>query len=450
MESDPGAAKTGRELHMTPRGRRVIASLGPILLVAIAVGYLVLWLVARPPHQPTTRYMGEFFGAEAVLLLSMSLVLVTLLTPIEHAFGGLDHVGIWHRRVAVAGVLLLVPHLALVTSPPSQYTTTVGKGLGILAFLGLVFLALWALAPSLRAIRWSRFVRHLAGISHERWVTGHRLTGLFVAAAVAHAAIVDPVLHDSTLLRVTFLIIGSVGLAAYAYRELFARFVVPQYDYTVIDTERPNDTTLTVRLEPTRQQVSFVPGQFIFLSLGGPFGWQRHAFSVASAPSERILEVSIRSAGDFTRELHEELRSGTPAKATGPFGGFDYHLGGREQIWIAGGIGVTPFMSWIRSMDGSFDCNVAFYYSVAQEADALYLDEVHRAHEAHPTFDPHVVYANRDGLLTADKAMAGTSRGADVWVYMCGPPAMMTSLSEGFHKLGIPTNHIRWEQFNIR
>ena len=46
-----------------------------------------------------------------------------------------------------------------------------------------------ALAPSLRAAaprRWSRLVRHLARFSHERWLTGHRLTGLFVAAAMVH------------------------------------------------------------------------------------------------------------------------------------------------------------------------------------------------------------------------------------------------------------------------
>ena len=409
-----------------------------------------MWLVARPPSQPTNRYVGEFFGAEVVLLLSLSLVLTTLLTPIERAFGGLDRVGIWHRRVAVAGVVLLVPHVALVTSPPSPNATSVGMGLGVLAFVGLVFLALWALAPSLRATRWSRLLRHLAGLSHERWVTAHRLTGLFVAAAVVHGVIVDPVLRVSTALRVSFLTFACVGVAAYAYRELFARFVVPNYDYTVSDTERPNDTTLTVRLKPTQRQISFVPGQFIFLSLGGSFGWQRHPFSVASAPSDPILEVSIRSAGDFTRELHEELRPGTPAKATGPFGGFDYRLGGKEQIWIAGGIGVTPFMSWIRSIDATFDHIVTFCYSVNREAEALFLDEVQGAHQAHPSFVPHVFVTDRDGQLTAEKALAGRSPGSDLWVYMCGPPAMMTALSQGFQKLGIPASHIRWEQFNIR
>ena len=430
--------------------RRVIASLGPVLLIAIVVGYLVLWLVARPENLPTSRFFGELFGVEAVVLLSLSLVLMTLLTPIEHVFGGLDHVGLWHRRVAVVGVLLLVPHLALVTSPPSPYTTTVGKGLGSLALAGLVFLTLWAVAPSLRAIRWSRLIRHLAGLSNERWVSGHRLTGLFVAAAVAHGAIVDPVLHQSMPLRATYLIIGCIGVAAYAYRELFARFVVPNFDYTVIGTERPNDTTLAVRLEPTLQQISFVPGQFIFLSLGGAFGWQRHAFSVASAPSDRILEVSIRSAGDFTSELHEKLRPGTPAKATGPFGGFDYRLGGQEQIWIAGGIGVTPFMSWIRSMDESFDRNVDFYYSLAHKSDALYLDEIDSAHHDHPSFHPHIIDASTDGQLTPEKALGDKSPGSETWVYMCGPPGMMQAFSKGFHKLGIPTSRIRWEQFNIR
>lgn len=281
-------------------------------------------------------------------------------------------------------------------------------------------------------------------------MTAHRLTGLFVAAAVVHGVIVDPVLRVSTVLRVSFLVFACIGVAAYAYRELFARFVVPNYDYTVTDTDRPNDTTLTVRLKPTRRQISFVPGQFIFLSLGGSFGWQRHPFSVASAPSDPILQVSIRSAGDFTKELHEELRPGTPAKATGSFGGFDYRLGGREQIWIAGGIGITPFMSWIRSIDASFDRVVSFCYSVNQEADALFLDEIQGARQAHASFVPHVYFTDRDGQLTAEKAMAGRSPGTDVWVYMCGPPAMMTALSHGFQTLGIPASHIRWEQFNIR
>ena len=59
-----------------------------------------------------------------MFLLSCALVLTTLLSPIERAFSGLDRVAVWHRRVATAAVVLLVPHVALVISPPDPYDTS--------------------------------------------------------------------------------------------------------------------------------------------------------------------------------------------------------------------------------------------------------------------------------------------------------------------------------------
>ena len=429
---------------------RAAPNAGAAVLVVVAVGYSVLWLVARPTGEPTGRFIGEICGAEAVLLLSCSLVLATLLPPIERAFSGLDRVAIWHRRAATAAVLLLVPHLALVTSPPDPYATTLGHGLGDVALVGLLVVTVWALAPKQRAARWPGPVQRLARVGYERWLTAHRLAGLFVAVAVVHGALVDPVLHRSTVLRVAFLVVGVTGIVAYAYRELLARFVIPIYDYTVADIRRPNDTTVEVSLEPKGDRLRFHPGQFVVLAFGGEGGWQRHPFSVASSPSDPRLEVSIKAVGDYTRDLRARLQPGTPAKAAGPFGGFDYTRGGHDQIWIAGGIGITPFISWIRSLDADFERSVDFYYSVAHEADAVYLDEIRAAAASHPTLHAHVVDTERDGFLTAEKAANGRPRGADVWVYMCGPPPMMRALAKGFRGLGVPAGRVRWEQFDIR
>ena len=325
-----------------------------------------------------------------------------------------------------------------------------GHGLGDVALVGLLVVTVWALAPKLRAARWPGPVQRLARVGYERWLTAHRLAGLFVAVAVVHGALVDPVLHRSTVLRVAFLVVGATGIVAYAYRELLARFVIPIYDYTVADVRRPNDTTVEVSLEPKGDRLRFHPGQFVVLAFGGEGGWQRHPFSVASSSSDPRLEVSIKAVGDYTRDLRDRLQPGTPAKAAGPFGGFDYTRGGHDQIWIAGGIGITPFISWIRSLDGDFERSVDFYYSVAHKADALYLDEIQAAAASHPTLHAHVVDAERDGFLTADKAANGRPRGADVWVYMCGPPPMMRALAEGFRGLGVPAGRVRWEQFDIR
>jgi len=426
------------------------ATPGAAALIAVATLYPVVWILARPSGQPTSRFAAELCGAEAVLLLSCALVLATLLTPIERAFGGLDRVAIWHRRVATAGVVLLVPHVALVGSPADPYETGLGHGLGDVALLGILVVTLWALAPKLRAARWPGPIRALARTSYERWLTAHRLAGLFVAVAVVHGAIVDPVLHRSTPLRVLFLVVGGVGVAAYLYRELIARYVIPIYDYTVAEVRRPNDSTIEVSLEPVGKQLSFTPGQFVVLAFGGENGWQRHPFSIASAPRQHRLEVGIKAAGDYTNTLRERLRAGTPAKLAGPFGGFDYRRGGDDQIWIAAGIGIAPFLSWIRSLDENFDRTVDLYYSVAAKSDALDLDELTAAAASHPTLRPHLVVTEQHGLLTAAETLNGRPRGADVWIYMCGPPPMMKAFEHGFRDLGIPPGRIRWEQFDVR
>jgi predicted ferric reductase len=429
---------------------RIAPNAGAIVLVGIAIGYVALWLVARPQHAPTGRFLAELCGAEALFLLSCSLVLATVLSPVERAFGGLDRVAVWHKRVATTAVLLLVPHVALVTSKPDPYETSLGHALGDVALVGLLALTVWALAPKLRAARWPGPIQRLARVSYERWLTAHRLTGVFVAVAVVHGALVDPVLHDSDVLKATYLVVGGIGIAAYLYRELLARFFIPVHDYYVAAVNRPNETTIDISLEPVRAPIVFAPGQFIFLAFGGVGAWQRHPFSIASAASDRQLEVSVKAVGDYTRDLYDMLKAGTPAKVAGPFGGFDYRHGGQDQIWIAGGIGVTPFLSWIRALDDGFDRTVDFFYSVAHESDALYRDEIEAATEVHPTLHMRVLDAERDGRITAEKAMNGRQPGVDVWVYMCGPPPMMTSLADGFRRLGIPASRVRWEQFNIR
>src|SRR5262249_52939872 len=111
---------------------------------------------------------------------------------------------------------------------------------------------------------------------------------------------------------------------------------------------------------------------------------------------------------------------------------------------------IRPFLSWIRALDDAFDRSVDLFYSVAHEADALHLDELEAAGARHPSLRPHLVSTDRDPLLTADLALAGAPRGGDVWVYLCGPPPMMTALARGFRGRGVPASRVRWEQFDIR
>jgi predicted ferric reductase len=431
-----------------PHGRtRVI---GVWALGAVAGANVVLWIAARPGGQPDGRYVGELLGAEAVLLFACSLVLMTLLGAVERAFGGLDRVVIWHRRTAVAGAVLLVPHVALATSAAIPAVSAAGVALGDIALVGIAFLVVWALAPSLRAARWPGVIRRLAGASYERWLTAHALTGLFVAAAVAHGAIVDPVLHRSRVLLVAFVVTGVVGLGAYLYRELLASRVVSSHAYRIGAARRVGDTALEVGLDPVGEPLRFSPGQFVVVSFGGLGSWQRHPFSVTSSPSQPRLELAVKAAGNYTAEMYDRLHPGLPARVVGPFGGFDYRGGGRDQVWIAGGIGITPFVSWIRSIDGDFDRSVDLYYSVARPADALYRDEIEAAAAGRRTLRVHVRATDDEGHLMIQDVVSDAADRQGLWVYMCGPPAMMKGFEKGLRRSGVPASQIRWENFQVR
>ena len=176
-----------------------------------------------------------------------------------------------------------------------------------------------------------------------------------------------------------------------------------------------------IALDAVRTSVAFTPGQFIVLAFGGPTGWERHPFSISSAPSDRRLEVTVKASGDYTGAP----RGCAAGRRTGEGGRAVRRLrlspGGPEQIWIAGGIGVTPFMSWLRSLDDAFDRDVEFFYSVREPGEAVYRDEIEAAVERHPSIRTHFVFTDTDPMLTAEDVLLSVPAGSAPWIYMSGP-----------------------------
>jgi predicted ferric reductase len=423
--------------------------LGVVIGTVIAVLYMVLWVVARPADIRIMSYIGEILGVEAIVFMSWSLVLATVLPGLEAAFGGLDRQAIWHRRTALIGVTLAFLHQLL--TEPNRSSSPFGATLGSIGFYGLLALIAWALlSPTSWAARWGGPLGWVARIGYDRWLSIHRLTGVFVVIAMVHGKVADPTLPGSQLLNVTYLVICGVGTAAFLYRELVMRFILLRAEYRVAKVDRPNARTLVVDLEPRAAPLRFVPGQFVYVDFANN-GWHPHPFTIASGLSSRTLQLAIRDSGAETHALYGALQSGSTVRVGKPHGQFDYHGGGVHQVWIAGGIGITPFISWIRSLDDAFDHEVDFFYTVADEHDALFLKEIQAAAARHPSLRVHLVASDRDGLLTSDQiAKTAPSPLEQVWVYMCGPAPMMDSFAQRFRQLGVPRQHIFWEEFAVR
>src|SRR5665647_1775158 len=132
-----------------PRARFVAREVGPATIAVLVAGQGILWVVAQPAGEPTRRYVGQLLGAESILLLSIGLVLISTLPWVEEWFDGIDRAAIWHRRVAITGLALLVPHVLLSSSP---HGTALGGPLGAIGAIGLVALALWAILPRWQAV----------------------------------------------------------------------------------------------------------------------------------------------------------------------------------------------------------------------------------------------------------------------------------------------------------
>lgn len=433
---------------------------GPVSIWALVVGLAALWLLARPAGQDSASYAGQLLGAEAVLLWSIGLVLISTLPFVEDWFDGIDRAAIWHRGVAIAGLVVLVPHMLLATSEQGR-----AGALGVISVVGVSVLIGWAVLP-----RWRSFtpaplrsvvervfalplvarVAHLVG-GYELWREVHRITGVFVGIGVAHALIDGTPYDDAPILRWSVAVPGVIGLVFYVYRELLARRFGPLHDYQVSDVRPLRADLIEVVLEPLGPPIRFTPGQFALVYLESKQGWQRHPFTMASSPHERELRLTIKALGDYTSALHGAVQRGMPAVVGGPFGRFRHTKGTGRQIWVAGGVGITPFLSWIRALPHEpTAARIDLFYTAAGEA--AYADELRAAAADHEQLAVHLIDTTTDGRLTAAAMLqrAGAEDAGGVSVFMCGPTPMVDQLQRDFRAAGVRKHDVHREHFEWR
>lgn len=436
--------------------------IGPITIASLVVAVGALWIVAQPAGEPTGSYVGQLLGAESIVLLSIGLVLISTLPWVEVWFDGIDRAAIWHRRVAITGLVLLLPHILLASNPQG---TALGGPLGVVGAVGMVALAAWAILP-----RWQSVVpRPLRGLvlaardapglrdlrqvfgGYERWRALHRTTGVFVAAGFVHGVLDGTPWDGAPVLRWSYVAIGGIGLAFYVYRELLARFFQSLHDYQVAEVTEVDRGLVEITLKPLGRPVAFVPGQFAMIYLEGKDGWHRHPFTIASAPHEDVIRVTVKALGDYTSRLRELIEPGMPAVIGGPHGRFNHAKGTDRQVWIAGGVGVAPFLSWLRALDEHpAPDRVDFFYTWS-DGDAPFAPEITAIAERHEQLHAHLVDTSATGRLTTGQVLAtagGAPRGLSV--FLCGPQGMLRSFQSQLRQAGVPARHIHREYFDWR
>lgn len=422
------------------------SNLGNLVIVGLVLLNIIIWLVFPPVNDGRENFVrqwaGEIIGANNIILMSVSLFLSARPKWVEKYFGGLDKMYVTHRRTSTTALLLIFVHVLTV---PISTDWKLGNYLAVIAFTGIVSIALISLAPRIP------FLNKLTGGTYEGWKKLKRFIGIFFILAFIHSLTVDAL--DAKVGITWTQIFFIIGTASYLYTEIFGRFFKKYLPYTVEAVNHPNNSTTEIILRAKKDRLTHGrAGQFLFVRFSSDRTLdESHPFTISSPPRADLARVTVKASGDFTRALFATLQPGMDAIIEGPYGMFDYKTGGQKQIWIAGGIGLTPFLSFIRDMDGNLAHDVDFYYNVRHPEEALFVDEIESAAQKNPRLKPHIRYSSKDGSLTIEHILANA--GGDVkghHVYLCGPLPMTQAFESKFLALGVPREHIHYEEFNFR
>lgn len=414
-------------------------------LIVVAVSTAIAYLPMRGAvgeHGNVT--FGLFIGAAAITLMAWSFVLAVRLRFLERFFGGLDRTYRAHRW---AGALAMVamylhtqaePEMVSGIRGASQSTADAAKGL---AGTGETLLYVLII---LSVIRW---------IPYRWWRFSHKLIGIPFAFACWHFYTAEKPYANGSAWGWWFVAVMLAGLGAYVYRVVGRDMLAQGVPYRVVHAQR-NDSTLEVELAPDGiRRLGQSTGQFAVVKVQRRGLREPHVFTVASSPNSEYLRFFIRDLGDWTSRLVGTDLIGTKVIVEGPYGCFRPLPGeaGRRVIWVAGGVGITPFLAAIDELPvAAPEERPTLAYCVRRADDAVAICRLRLAEEEGrirlEMFESSA--GRRFAAATSLGELAGgeSLRGAHVAV--CGPASLVVDVATAAHRAGAA--EVETEDFDIR
>ena len=193
-------------------------------------------------------------------------------------------------------------------------------------------------------------------------------------------------------------------------------------------------------------------GQFAFVTLHEDEG--PHPFTISSAwAGDGRIQFIIKALGDYTRTLKTRLAVGQTVTVEGPYGRFDMARqdSGARQIWIAGGIGVTPFLAWLDSLRQTPNQVAAdLHYCTRDRSNDPFVARLEENCAALPGIRLHIHGSRQGETLSAADVFApeNGSRRAEIW--FCGPQGLAEKLKHEFGRIGQRRFRFHQEAFEMR
>ena len=227
-----------------------------------------------------------------------------------------------------------------------------------------------------------------------------------------------------------------------------------KFTATISDVNQNLHSVVDIQLS-TKKSFLHQPGQYAFLRFA--HDKEPHPFSIASSGDDVYsLRFLVKPLGDFTKNLGNQIYIGQEVEIEGPYGEF-FHLAtqsemaGRREIWIAGGIGITPFISRLEKLanSGATQQPIDFWYSTRGDYNILFPDNLeHLCQQAGVNL--HHLNSVKKKHLTADMVFDSVGSFENVSIWFCGPPAFAECLLKRLSVCNFDKRYFYYDNFNMR
>jgi predicted ferric reductase len=394
--------------------------------------------------------IGKVLGVWMLTALVFQIVLATRMDLIENGIG-YDRLTNWHSlNGKIIGLLILLhPFLMFKNQILSTQFSVVWTYISSnpAALLGVAAVAI-ILGQVVSTLYWK-------SLDYQIWRKTHMLGYIAVGLGFAHSFLLgtETTMPPENPLAYYWTLLLIVATCSAGYSLFYRRFR-KRRKFKVEKVEKEAENVTTVEITPLEKDLEHRPGQFAYVLFNSEkVPREEHHFTVASKPGKKGFEFTIKDVGDFTSKI-ERLEEGETAKVEGPYGSFTNEDTEGPYTFIAGGIGITPLMSMIRTMDGGDTPETKLIYGNRTLEDIVFREELEELEEENSWLSVEHVLSDeeresfRSGFI--DEKVLEEELIEDSEVFLCGPPPMMGAVLEALDNLEINRDRIHLERFNLR
>lgn len=414
-----------------------------MLLAVIFLITVICWLFVKP-IQPisSARNFSQLIGALALLGFAYVNFVSTRHPLLDHLFDGLDKAYVAHKWVSIISVVLVVVHIGVLAGNDeliiSRGVVTAEDSKGIIGWPSFILFAALVLLAILAK-----------KMNYEAWKSIHKFMFLPYLIGLAHYyRCSDYAILSLSPFSIWLNLINLIGIISAVYSIFLYERTAFRYRYKISRIKFVAKDTLEIIGNTTGKDLKFTPGQFTFLKfLDKSIKFPSHPFTISQAPKKGEIQFTIKNLGDHTTKLVSKVKIGDEFAVTKSHGMFNYTRGSRHQIWIAGGIGITPFRSFYQAgIPAEF--SIDFFYAYNNEEEGPYLEEIKALNQDNLRL--YLIDFTEQGFLAVGKIKECVIMKNPVDIYFCGPKPMRENLRKNLKNCGINVLNFHFEEFQFK